>query len=147
MSCKQEGFTPFPRRTKAVEPEVVGATDDTKETEVKSSTDSSSNGVQISDYEIFCIIGHFSSSYCFNAFLYILLTQLTAIEVNFLCILGSYLWMQLLQIRYQCFIFDRLMRLYWMCTFCVLLDCEDMRCWFCFLFFLFSFLDLQGWVT
>ena len=96
MSCKQEGFTPFPKRTKAVEPEVAGAIDDTEETEVKSSTDSSSNGVQISDYEIFCIIGHFSSSYCFNAFLYILLTQLTATEVNFLCILGSYLCMQLL---------------------------------------------------
>ena len=91
LSCKQEGFTSFPKRTKAVEPEVASATDDTEETEVKSSTDSSSNGVQISDYEIFCIIGHFSSSYCFNAFLYILLTQLTAIEVNFLCILGSYL--------------------------------------------------------
>ena len=91
LSCKQEGFTPFPKRTKAVEPEVAGATDDTEETEVKSSTDSSSNGVQISDYEMFCIIGHFSSSICFNAFLYILLTQLTTTEVNFLCILGSYL--------------------------------------------------------
>ena len=91
LSCKQEGFTPFPKRTKAVESEVASATDDTEEAEVKSSADNSSNGVQISDYEIFCIIGHFSSSYCFNAFLYILLTQLTAIEVNFLCILGSYL--------------------------------------------------------
>ena len=100
MSCKQEGFTSFPKRTKAVEPEVAGASDDIEETEVKSSADSSSNGVQISDYEIFCIIGHFSSSNCFNAFLYILLTQLIATEVNFLCILGSYLWMQLLQIRH-----------------------------------------------
>ena len=45
MSCKQEGFTPFPKRTKAVEPEVVGASDDIEEIEVKSSADSSSNGV------------------------------------------------------------------------------------------------------
>ena len=88
LSCKQEGFTPFPKRTKAVEPEVAGATDDTEETEVKSSADSSSNGVQISDYEIFCIIGHFSSSYCFNAFLYILLTELTATIAPFPVYIG-----------------------------------------------------------
>ena len=91
LSCKQKCFTPFPKKTKAVEPEVAGASDDIEETEVKCPADSSSNGVQISDYEIFCIIGNFCSSYCFNAFLYILLTQLKVTQLNFLCILGSYL--------------------------------------------------------
>ena len=31
-----KGFTPFPKKTKAVELEVAGATDDTEETDVKS---------------------------------------------------------------------------------------------------------------
>ncbi|XP_050269217.1 calreticulin-3-like [Quercus robur] len=51
VELQTKGFTPFPKKTKAVEPEVAGATDDTEETEVKSPADSSSNGVQISDYE------------------------------------------------------------------------------------------------
>ena len=91
VELQTKRFHSFPKKTKAVEPEVAGATDDTEETEVKSPADSSSNGVQISDYEIFCIIGHFCSSYGFNAFLYILLTQLKATQLNILCILGSYL--------------------------------------------------------
>ena len=55
---------------------------------MKSSADSSSNGVQISDYEIFCIIGHFSSSICFNAFLYILLTQFSGVIAPFPVYIG-----------------------------------------------------------
>ncbi|KAM3733934.1 hypothetical protein ACB098_11G175300 [Castanea mollissima] len=51
VELQTKGFTPFPKKTKAVEPEVAGATDDAEETEVKSPADSSSNGVQISDYE------------------------------------------------------------------------------------------------
>ncbi|XP_050280351.1 calreticulin-3-like [Quercus robur] len=51
VELQTKGFTPFPKKTKVVEAEVAGATDDTEETEVKSPADSSSNGVQISDYE------------------------------------------------------------------------------------------------
>ena len=51
VELQTKGFTTFPKKTKAVGPEVAGATDDTEETEVKSPADSSSNGVQISDYE------------------------------------------------------------------------------------------------
>ncbi|XP_050281805.1 DNA topoisomerase 2-like [Quercus robur] len=51
VELQTKGFTPFPKKTKAVEPEVAGATDDIEETEVKSPADSSSNGVQFSDYE------------------------------------------------------------------------------------------------
>ena len=49
VELQTKGFTPFPKKTKAVEPEVAGATNDTEETKVKSPADSSSNGVQISD--------------------------------------------------------------------------------------------------
>ena len=51
VELQTKGFTPFPEYAKAVEPEVTGANDDTKEIVVKSPADSSSNGVQISDYE------------------------------------------------------------------------------------------------
>ena len=51
VELQTKGFTPFPKKTKAVVPEIAGATDDTEETEVKSPADSSCNGVQISDYE------------------------------------------------------------------------------------------------
>ena len=44
--------------------------------------------VQISDYEMFCIIGHFSSSICFNAFLYILLTQFSGVIAPFPVYIG-----------------------------------------------------------
>ena len=50
VELQRKGFTPFPKKTKAVEPEVAGATEDTDETEVNSHADSS-NVVQISDYE------------------------------------------------------------------------------------------------
>ncbi|KAM5557131.1 hypothetical protein ABKV19_024492 [Rosa sericea] len=36
LELQQKGFTPFPKKTKAVEPEVVGATEDTEETEENS---------------------------------------------------------------------------------------------------------------
>ena len=32
VELQTKGFTPFPKKTKAVEPEVAGATDDTDET-------------------------------------------------------------------------------------------------------------------
>ena len=36
VELQTKGFTPFPKKTKAVEPEVAGATDDTEEKDVKS---------------------------------------------------------------------------------------------------------------
>lgn len=50
LELQQKGFTPFPKKTKSVEPEVAGATEDTEETEENSET-VIGNGVRISDYE------------------------------------------------------------------------------------------------
>ncbi|XP_062001703.1 DNA topoisomerase 2-like [Rosa rugosa] len=50
LELQQKGFTPFPKKTKAVEPEVAGATEDTEETE-ENSEPFIGNGVRISDYE------------------------------------------------------------------------------------------------
>lgn len=50
LELQKKGFTPFPKKTKAVEPEVAGATEDTEETEENSEA-VIGNGVRISDYE------------------------------------------------------------------------------------------------
>ncbi|XP_050387833.1 DNA topoisomerase 2 [Argentina anserina] len=50
LELQQKGFTPFPKKTKSVEPEVAGATEDTEETEENSEA-VIGNGVRISDYE------------------------------------------------------------------------------------------------
>lgn len=50
VELQRKGFTPFPKKTKAVEPEVAGANDEAEETE-ENSPAVSKNGVQISDYE------------------------------------------------------------------------------------------------
>ncbi|KAG6654498.1 DNA topoisomerase 2-like isoform X1 [Carya illinoinensis] len=50
VELQRKGFTPFPKKTKAVEPEVAGAIDETEETEDNSPA-VSKNGVVISDYE------------------------------------------------------------------------------------------------
>lgn len=47
LELQQKGFTPFPKKSKAV---VAGATDDTEENEENSET-TSTNGVRASDYE------------------------------------------------------------------------------------------------
>lgn len=51
IELQQKGFTPFPKKTKSVEPEVAGAADDTEETEENSNSEAISSGVRISDYE------------------------------------------------------------------------------------------------
>ncbi|PRQ59875.1 putative DNA topoisomerase (ATP-hydrolyzing) [Rosa chinensis] len=50
LELKQKGFNPFPKKTKGVEPEVAGATEDTEETEVNPEA-VIGYGVRISDYE------------------------------------------------------------------------------------------------
>ncbi|ONI20485.1 hypothetical protein PRUPE_2G018500 [Prunus persica] len=50
LELQQKGFTPFPKKTKAQEPEVAGAIEDTEETE-ENSESASGNGARISDYE------------------------------------------------------------------------------------------------
>lgn len=51
VELKQKGFTPFPKKTKSVEPEVAGATDDTEDTEDNSNSEAAATEVRISDYE------------------------------------------------------------------------------------------------
>lgn len=51
LELQQKGFTPFPKKTKSVEPEVAGAADDTEETEENLNSEAISSGVRISDYE------------------------------------------------------------------------------------------------
>lgn len=50
VELQRKGFTPFPKKTKAVEPEVAGAIEDVEESEDNTNI-VSRNEVQISDYE------------------------------------------------------------------------------------------------
>lgn len=49
VELKQKGFTPFPKKTKSVEPEVAGATEETEDTE--ENAEAAATEVRISDYE------------------------------------------------------------------------------------------------
>ncbi|KAK7809598.1 dna topoisomerase 2, partial [Quercus suber] len=44
VELETKGFTPFPKKAKAVEPEVAAATDDTEETEVQKENERQSKG-------------------------------------------------------------------------------------------------------
>ncbi|CAN6696972.1 unnamed protein product [Malus baccata var. baccata] len=50
LELQQKGFTPFPKKTKALEPEVAGATENTEDTEENSEA-ATEKGARISDYE------------------------------------------------------------------------------------------------
>ena len=50
LELQQKGFTPFPKKTKSVEPEVAGATENTEDAEENSNSEAAGT-VRISDYE------------------------------------------------------------------------------------------------
>lgn len=51
VELQQKGFTPFPKKTKSVEPEVAGATEDGEDAEENSNSEAASTEVRISNYE------------------------------------------------------------------------------------------------
>ncbi|EXB68160.1 DNA topoisomerase 2 [Morus notabilis] len=51
VELQRKGFTPFPKKTKAVEPEVAGVTEDAEDTEENSNAEAISTEARISDYE------------------------------------------------------------------------------------------------
>ncbi|PON46642.1 DNA topoisomerase II-type [Trema orientale] len=51
VELQKKGFTPFPKKTKSVEPEVAGATEETEDTEDNSNAEAAATEVRISDYE------------------------------------------------------------------------------------------------
>lgn len=51
VELQRKGFTPFPKKTKAVEPEVAGATEDAEDTEENSNAEAISTEARISDYD------------------------------------------------------------------------------------------------